>query len=255
MTPSQVSSEINRFIQALSDENLILDRNITRVDRSGIIDQVTWINSLKQPPFWRSHFGTISEYIRFVKHRHYSCMLIDGALIQIEFTFENSDLSKHRLCYYPCPFTLDTSRIFSEENIGLLELISECLIDEFDSIDKSIDDTFYPSYEPISACLRMKSPIRFDYDLKSASDKHSASHLHFNDGETRWPVFGPLSLGHFIHFIFRQFYQDKWDSFETLKDWPIQTHGRSIIPVDEKTLFIECHRKSPLSAPTKSAKR
>jgi hypothetical protein len=59
-------------------------------------------------------------------------------------------------------------------------------------------------------------------DPELQTETHPASHLHLLDEVCRWPVFGPICVGHFIRFIFRHFYPKIWSEFEKLRNWELQ---------------------------------
>lgn len=116
--------------------------------------------------------------------RSYSVKLIDGALLQLMYRFENELLVKHRLAFFPSP----NLRSFQDEP-------DEYLRDELfmDIISRRI----------------IPFPLRFDYDVGAAHDiTHPHCHLTLGDvAGCRIPVSAPLSPRWFIEFILRNFYQ------------------------------------------------
>jgi hypothetical protein len=56
----------------------------------------------------------------------------------------------------------------------------------------------------------MRSPVRFDFDVKNAADEHPASHLHMQNGKCRLFVDSPVCFNRFIKFVFRNFYPDTY---------------------------------------------
>ena len=114
-------------------------------------------------------------------------MLFDGSLLQLTFDLRGSGLVGHRIGYIPCLFLLD------EEGRALLR--SEPILD--------VIELFRGRGEKY---LRLRTPIRFDFDPDAATERHPASHMTLNHPNCRIPVRGPLGLGHFIKFVFWHFY-------------------------------------------------
>ncbi len=137
--------------------------------------------------------------------KSYNIKMIDGALIQIFYSFENDSLVKHRLAFFPSP-TLDDF----QNNYEIYEL------DEIyaDIIGKNI----------------VTVPIRFDYDPGNFVVKeHPKSHLTIGQYKNcRIPVNAPLSPNMFIDFILRNFYNTAQKKFADDLDF------------DKKPIFDEC---------------
>lgn len=126
-------------------------------------------------------------YDELEKNGDYSVKLVDESLVQFMYRFNDGELIKHRLAYYPCPYIHR-----HQENGHLLgdrELYEEVL---------------YKNIVPF--------PIRFDY---SNSDEvhidihHSKSHItlgHYKN--CRIPVNTPVTPALFIDFILRNFYSN-----------------------------------------------
>jgi len=62
-------------------------------------------------------FGSIDEYLWYLERRFFVVVLFDGSLLQITYRFERLVVKYHRLCFYPCPVTLDND-IVSERLSG-----------------------------------------------------------------------------------------------------------------------------------------
>lgn len=135
--------------------------------------------------------------------------------------FIGSSLVGHRLCYYPCPFDIDTELLRSEPIGDVIAFYSE-------SKDTRIN---------------LRSPCLFDYDEQNAKAGHASVHLHLIKPECRWLVSHPVSVGDFTRFIFRQFYPNMWASHDFLREWPLgDSRTRTIAPHEEGELHIACGR-------------
>ncbi len=117
--------------------------------------------------------------------RNFNLKLLDGALVQLHYAFENNSLVSHRLGYFPNPNTVDFQNdpeMYLEDDIYL------------DVVDQRI----------------VVTPMRFDYDIRDDVMKnieHPMSHLTIGQYENcRIPVVRPLTPSQFICFIIRNFY-------------------------------------------------
>ena len=171
---------------------------IPRQGRRGF-RRITWATDNIVPgSLFRQPSATVSEYCDWISCQGYSALLFDGSIVQISYDFDYRDLVGHRLLYFPCPFDIDQDLLATD---GLLEVIEV--------------------YKDSGAELvKLRSPVRFDYDVKSYSDSHSESHMTFQWSHCRIPVVSPLSPGHFIRFLFKSFYPSIWKDHEFIQDWP-----------------------------------
>ncbi|RWL82230.1 MAG: DUF2290 domain-containing protein [Mesorhizobium sp.] len=122
-------------------------------------------------------------YMELVENEIYNIIMIDGAIIQLQYLYVGDVLEKHRLAFLPSP--------------NLDEFQNNAEIYEADEIYADvISRNIYPS------------PIRFDFDRSAAIDiTHPMSHLTIGQyTNCRIPVTAPLSPFLFIQFILRSFY-------------------------------------------------
>lgn len=147
----------------------------------------------------------IDTYNSLNSSKSYNIKMIDGALIQMAYSFERDNLIKHRLAFFPSP---ELSEF--QNNYEVYET------DEIyaDIIDKNI----------------VTVPIRFDYDPTNfAVKEHPRSHLTIGQYKNcRIPVNAPLSPNMFIDFILRNFYNTAHKKFADDLDF------------DNKPIFQEC---------------
>jgi hypothetical protein len=115
----------------------------------------------------------------------YHMRMLDGALIQMLYSFSRRDLHSHRLCYFPAPSlaTFDDAPELYEED--------EMFADIFSS-------------------FTVKVPIRIDFeqdDAKFIDIDHPKCHASLGQyKDCRIPVEGPLTPLRFMRFILRNFY-------------------------------------------------
>ncbi|OCA77784.1 hypothetical protein BBH99_02310 [Chryseobacterium contaminans] len=132
-------------------------------------------------------------YNVMIEQKNFNCKLLDGAIIQLMYSFNvNNDLIKHRLCYFPSPYLL--------------------AYDEYSELYE--DDSLYSD-------MLMKNilpvPIRFDYesDVEKFQDvSHPFSHLTLGQHKNcRIPLSQPLTPWCFVSFIVRNFYNSLYSKF------------------------------------------
>lgn len=110
----------------------------------------------------------------------YNFKLIDGAIVQMMYTFNCNNLKSHRLAFFPYP------RLEEYQNNP-----------EIDDRDEIFADIIRKDIYPF--------PIRFDYN--SNNTDHPSSHLTLGQYlNCRIPVSAPLTPYLFMDFILRNFY-------------------------------------------------
>lgn len=154
--------------------------------------------SLKNIPY-------VDTYNSLNKTKSYNLKMIDGALIQMTYSFDQNDLLKHRLAFFPSP-TLNEFQNNSE-------------VYELDEI-----------YADILERNVVTVPIRFDYDPQNfVIREHPKSHLTIGQYKNcRIPISAPLSPNIFMDFILRNFYNTAQKKFVDDLDF------------DKKPIFGNC---------------
>lgn len=119
------------------------------------------------------------------KEKNYNIKMIDGALIQMMYEFDNNYLKKYRLAFFPSP-TLE-------------EFQNEVELYEMDEI-----------YADVLHKNIVTTPLRFDYDSNEEiyiPIEHSKSHLTIGQYKNcRIPILKPITPNIFMDFILRNFY-------------------------------------------------
>jgi len=216
ITTRHVRNHIQNLIDLLISSKIAITANPAVIVSHDTAMRVTWpmkstLSSVLIP------FGTIKEYMRILEARAYSAVLFDGALLQISYDIVHNRIMGHRLCYYPCPFDIDRDLLLEEPILDIVEA--------------------YASSE--STDVRLRSPIRFDFSRREGAT-YASSHVHLLWSHCRCPVFAPLSLGHFVRFVFSNFYPDLWCRHSFLQEWPQEPTRRTISPDQECSLHFTC---------------
>lgn len=128
------------------------------------------------------HLSAEEIIYTLLENQQYTVLLYDKAIIQVEFTFENNEVTKERLL-----FIKKHNRIWKPKEIKDA--------DEEDS-DWFQDEKGIPVF------------IRFDFDLKNHRECcHPISHLTISNYDScRIPIKNAVSFSEFVKFIVRHFY-------------------------------------------------
>ena len=185
-------------------------RAVVNAPLSGSRSRVSWPPGGGTDPQWRASSPSLAEYRGWIEANAFSALLYDGGLIQCTFEFDGADLIKHRLAYFPCPFDLEDM------------LDSEPILDLLDIYEDGGTET-----------VRLGGPVRFDFDVEAGSESRPSSHVTMINSSCRIPAVGPLSLGHFIRFVFHHFYPVLWEVHPFLREWPQESGSRTITNAQE----------------------
>ncbi|MBD1219080.1 MAG: DUF2290 domain-containing protein [Aphanizomenon flos-aquae Clear-A1] len=154
-------------------------------------------------------------YQELDKGKNYNFKMVDGALIQLLYTYNRSELVSHRLAFLPSPFLEDfqnNPEIYETEEI----------------------------YADIIARNILPVPIRFDYDPDNHQElDHPKCHLTLGQFENcRIPVCSPISPNTFISFILRSFYNTAFRKFTDELVFSTNLFNETITPKEKKVLHI-----------------
>ncbi len=125
--------------------------------------------------------------------RMYAARMLDGALVQLAYTFENDELTGSRLAFLPSPDLLEfqsNADLYAEESVYA------------DVLDPRV----------------VTVPLRFDFDTHAAVPVvHPAAHLTLGQYEgCRIPASAPLAPLLFGDFLVRSFYSSTLSDYESV---------------------------------------
>ena len=180
-----IHRQIINLTRLLVKKSIVVSQNYPNYQDN----KITWENfqnlafSLKDEPY-----DTIYEKCSLAKD--YNFMLIDGALIQLQYEFIRNNLVSHILSFYPNP---------NFENY-------QDNPEEFEEL--------YFGQKLFTDMMEKKAivfPIRFDFSHVHTDIIHPKIHATFgNYTDCRIPISRPLSPNRFISFILRNFYHFKF---------------------------------------------
>lgn len=214
--PDEHAEEIRELLELLFDADIAFFVNQVIPRRfPGQRVRVTWPPRPESHLPWSSSRTTAADYQAWIDGGAYSAILKDGAILQFSFDFEGGALTGSRLAYIPCPF--DVSGLLESETLGeVIEMFRAGTVDE----------------------VELLSPIRFDFDPASAKPGHPVSHMTLLRPSARIAAAGPVSLGHFIRFVFRHFYPRLWGAHRFLREWEQLGDIRTISTDEERELHL-----------------
>jgi len=192
----EVFEEIYNTLSLLSDSGLTVYHHRPVYSKREGLDLVTWPNHQSGRYNCENFFGRIEQYKKIIGTEAFSCLLFDGSFVRAAYGFDSEGLSVHNLLWWPSPF-----RISRED------LTYGGVLDIFDLYAEDWQEN-----------IKMRTPVRFDYDAKKASMDHPASHVHLQSPNCRLYVDKPVSFNIFIKFIFKNFYSEQYSAYDFWDD-------------------------------------
>ncbi len=221
MTAAQVRGDIDRLITTLYATGIAIDSNTPVSLTSHKTTIITWSNNVELSALMNA-VSIFDQYVETLKRRWYSVILLDGSLLQFSYTFAGNVLKKHHLSFQPCPIYIRPSELGFFGIEELLELVQG---------------------REFRERVRLEGPLRFDYDIDAAKVAHPPSHLTISRASCRVPVAAPLSVGHFIRFLFAHFYPEQWSAHEVLRNWACEAWSGCLPELEDDHLYVSWKRK------------
>lgn len=184
MIASKVAREAEDVIVFLVESGLADDQNIPYLRDLATGQEITFTNAHLLTLLLKDKLYE-DAYTELLQERSYCARLLDGALLQLSYEFENERLLRHRLAYLPSPYL----RQYSEDR----EIYE--------------DD---PVYAEVISKRILPVPVRFDADFRDdveVETEHPASHVSLGQfTNCRVAATSPVSPRQFVEFILRSFY-------------------------------------------------
>ena len=217
LTPQQTRVQINELIKHLVSESLsnVQYYAIQRTERGNVVE-ITF-PTIKHVTIALKSRSYSEIYEHLLQSNAYNVRMLDGALIQMSYTFASGTLQRHRLAFFPAPYL--------EEFQNVPEVYAEDVIDA---------DIVARNFVPF--------PLRFDYDVRVGHHEelvHPKSHLTLGQYEDcRIPVTAPVPPYWFIDFILRNFYNTGKNQYT--EELPSQqgAFDESILPAERSVVHI-----------------
>ncbi len=215
MTPGATFDQINRLITHLVKVGLADDQRFAFLRGTSVVE-ITFENA----GYVSDALGDVSYadvYEVFARNRVFNAKLLDGALLQMMYTFKDGVLERHRLAFFPAPHLERFER----------------------DPDSYVEDRMYAD---IVARSVLPLPIRFDYDSRDDRHRdvaHPKSHLTLGEyAHCRIPVSAPLAPCQFIDFILRNFYRTRSGEFASSLPRFVGVFAESITPAERSVPHV-----------------
>ncbi|MHC5897197.1 DUF2290 domain-containing protein [Nostoc sp.] len=211
----EIYREINTITQKLIEVSLCYQQNFPSSTPIGRDSYEIAYSGMQDLSIALKNIDYKDIYQELDKGKNYNFKMIDGALIQLLYTYKKSELISHRLAFLPSPF---------------LELFqNEPAIYEADEI-----------YADIIAKNILPVPIRFDYDPDNHKElDHPKCHLTLGQFENcRIPVCSPIAPSIFISFIIRSFYNTAFRKFTDELTFSSKLFDKTITVAEKKVLHM-----------------
>ncbi|AFM42753.1 hypothetical protein Desaci_3875 [Desulfosporosinus acidiphilus SJ4] len=184
---NQIETQINTTLDALNSRKLLYTFNyIYKKERENNKWILSWSNHESGKFNTGEYFLKLEQYKKIIRNNSYLCILYDGSLIRVSYTFQNNILLGHNLLWWPAPYAYP--------NVTIDDFSPSELMEEF------LNDLTWHEV------LNMRSPVRIDFDPKVASEIHPATHIHMQHKDCRMYVEKPLCFNRFINFILKNNY-------------------------------------------------
>lgn len=153
------------------------------------------------------------------KNRDYNVSLPDGGLVQMQYIFEDDEVVKHRLGFFPSP---DLSEFQNDPDIYELDVM----------------------YAEIVGQKVVTTPFRFDFDMDAfVDDDHPRSHVTIGQYQNcRIPMRSALSPFKFVEFILGSFYNTAFRNYRDQITGSGLLHPETITRTEAKRVHfsLEC---------------
>ncbi len=213
----KVLQEINGATAALVESGLADDQNPAYESQAGTGDYLVRYSphgGLGSAPRNTPYIDTYRELRRA---RSFNVLMLDGAMLQMEYEFRERRLVRHRLAFLPSPDLLEyqnNPEIYIQERMYA------------DVVEKGV----------------VTVPCRFDYDSRdgiAVEMDHPASHLTLGQYTAcRIPVSAGVTPHTFVDFVLRSFYNTASSVVEVRLPKPLLRFEVCITPAERRTVHI-----------------
>lgn len=213
---NKILSQLQTLTRDLINTGLCDDQNFPCIIEQSENQKRVCIGNLRTNIFLKN-IPYRDIYYEMLDHRMYNYKMIDGAMLLLEYTFQNREILHHRLSFFPSPDLLEY-----QQNEDLYQEDDNYL----DILDKQV----------------VTVPLRFDYEKNEKvikSVEHPISHLTIGQYENcRIPVSSAVSPSIFIDFIIRNFYHTAYNKFcDTITKYGNE-FPETIDPIEKNLLYI-----------------
>lgn len=222
-TPKLLANEINRLVGDLvelglaQDQNYVFERRLSSTSVEVTFRQAQSLSIALRNRSYSEIYDTLAG------ERALVAKFPDGALIQMQYLFEQDTLERHRLAFFPSPH-----------------------LEEFqNNPDVYLEDAVYA--DVISKSI-VPFPLRFDFDTRDGvweKLRHPKSHLSLGQySNCRIPASSPLSPAQFLDFVLRNFYNTAFSQYADKLSKSAWCFEKTIFDVEEDVVHLKIPAKA-----------
>lgn len=178
--------QIQNTMEQMQKLGYVLYYNVPKNEETEQNLTITWNNHRGGREVSSKYFLSIEQYLKILSDNAFLAVLNDYSLIRCSFVFKDKKLISENLLWWPCPVKVDSNMV---DEFGLIETIQLLLSD--------IANKEY---------IRMRSPIRVDFDIFNDTEVHPKAHMHIESEECRINTNEPICFNRFINYIVKSFY-------------------------------------------------
>lgn len=186
--PERTLSEINRLTGKLIEHGLSADQKYPILQAINAHEKKIDFERNENFSIALRNIPYSDSYAELKRDRNYNLSLLDGALIQLQYSFFDDEIVRHRLAFLPSP--------------DLLEYQNEPEIYDNDVM-----------YAEVLDRRVVASPIRFDFDRDAHAEYvHPSAHVTIGQyTNCRIPMQSALSPFKFFEFVLSSFYNTAYN--------------------------------------------
>lgn len=216
-TPNQVKLQINKLISRLVEIGFADDQCFAFQRQTRNKTEEITFKGAESVPIALKDRAYNEIYRQLVEERAYNVKMLDGALLQMMYIFNDKILQRHRLVFFSAPH-----------------------LEEFqNNPDVYLEDEIHAD---IVARNIVPFPVRFDYDARANHYQelaHPKSHLSLGQYEhCRIPVSAPMTPSWFVDFILRNFYHTAFSQYADQLPAHSSAFPKSILPPERDIVHV-----------------
>lgn len=182
----RIVAQIQNTVEQMQKSGYVLYYNLPKCEEYDGKKVVTWNNHKGGREVSSKYFLRIAQYMKIVSDGAYMAILSDYSIIRCSFSFVDNKIVSENLLWWPCPVRMDSNMA---DEFGLIETVEMLLTDK-----------------DVEKYIRMRSPIRVDFDVDNDTEEHPRAHLHMENEECRINTNEPICFNRFINYIVKSFY-------------------------------------------------
>ncbi len=212
-----VAREINGAIEVLVGQGLADDQNTAYVDQIGVDHYLVRYSKEASFAAVLRNQTYVDAYRELRLARSFNILMLDGAMLQMNYEFVSGELLRHRLAFLPSPDLLEyqnNPELYEEELLYA------------DVVDKGV----------------VTVPLRFDFDGRpdvAIPVEHPRSHLTIGQyRDCRIPVSAGVTPRSFVDFVLASFYRSASRNLQVTLPQPVLRFAGCIDQAERELVHV-----------------